>query len=329
MTSTTNAVIFDIGQQAVEIGPVDLPTLGPNDVLVRAGVVGLCRSDNELLDGHLNDQLDLPARVVPGHEWSGTVVEIGDDVKNVVPGDVVVGECVIDDGDWFGFTYGGAAAEQFVAPANLLHRVPKGINLSQAALIEPFTIAYNAFVESGKCDAADVVTVIGGGMIGLCALTIARSKGAVVVLVEPNKKRQALAAELGADVIVDPADIDDVPSFYSQFGKTGADLVFEASGHPAGVASTFRHAGLRGRITNIGICPQEVTAPLGLIQAKNLTVRGVTGSTGVWPDAIRFMQRSAIDLSPVISSEFNYREAEKAMRMTDSSESIKVHLTFS
>lgn len=329
MTSTANAVIFDVNSHTVDIGIIDVPDLGPADVLVRAGVVGLCRSDNELLDGHLNEHLDIPDRIVPGHEWSGTVVAVGREVKNVAPDDVVVGECVISDGHWFGFTYGGAAADQFVVPSALLHRVPAGISLSQAALIEPFTIAYNAFRESGGSDAADIVTVIGGGMVGLCALAIARAKGAAVVLVEPNRKRHDLAAALGADVVVDPAEITDYPSFYSQFaGADGADLVIEASGHPAGIASTYRHAGFRGRITNIGISGAEVTASLGLIQAKNLTVRGVTGSTGVWPDAIRFMQRSGIDLSAVISSEFNYRQAAEAMKMTDSPESIKVHLTF-
>jgi L-iditol 2-dehydrogenase len=327
---TANAVIFDMATHEVQIGAVDVPELGPADILVKAGSVGLCRSDNELLEGHLSGHLDIPDHVVPGHEWSGTVVAVGESVTTLSPGDMVVGECVISDGHWFGFTYSGAAAEQFVVPSQLLHRVPAGITLSQAALIEPFTIAYNAFVESGGCDASDVVTVIGGGMVGLCALTIARAKGATVVLVEPNGKRQALAQDLGADVVLDPADIDDYASFYSQFGGiSGANLVIEASGHPAGISSTFRHAAFRGRITNIGICPADVTAPVGLIQAKNLVVRGVTGSTGVWPAAIRFMQRSDIDLSAVISSEYDYTQAAEAMTMTDTPESTKVHLTFS
>lgn len=330
MVSTANAVIFDMASHEVQIGDVDVPDLGPADVLVKAGSIGLCRSDNELLEGHLNGHLDIPERIVPGHEWSGTVLAVGESVTALAPGDMVVGECVISDGHWFGFTYGGAAAEQFVVPSQLLHRVPEGITLSQAALIEPFTIAYNAFVESGGCDASDVVTVIGGGMVGLCALTIARAKGATVVLIEPNAKRQALALDLGASVVVEPATIDDYAAFYAQFGDvSGASLVIEASGHPAGIASTFRHAAFRGRITNIGICAADVTAPVGLVQAKNLVVRGVTGSTGVWPAAIRFMQRSDIDLSAVISSEYDYTQAAEAMRTTDSPESTKVHLTFS
>lgn len=324
----TNAVIFDVAKGNVEVGPVEVPELGSTDVLVQAGIVGLCRSDNELLEGHLSGQLDLPKRVIPGHEWAGTVLETGRSVTNISVGDRVVGECIIADGDWFGFTYDGAAAEKFKVPAKLLHRIPEGIDLAQAALIEPFTIAYHAFVQSGKCDAADIVTVIGGGMVGLCASSIAKARGAFVVLVEPNSKRRELATELGADIAINPAEIGDITDFYSQFGRSGANLVVEASGHPNGIASTFRHVANRGQITNIGICSADVTAPLGLLQAKNLTVRGVTGSTGVWADAIRFMQRSAIDLTPVVSSIFDYRDADQAMRVTNDPESIKVHLTF-
>ncbi|MBO9523495.1 MAG: zinc-binding dehydrogenase [Nocardioidaceae bacterium] len=328
MTST-RAVVFGSDPRTVDVRSFELAPLGATDVLVAAKVVGLCRSDNELLEGHLDAQLDIPDPVVPGHEWSGEVVAVGEAVTNVRPGDRVVGECVIAPNHWFGFTYQGAASEEFVVPANLLHRMPDAMTFEQGALVEPFTIAYNAFKVSGGSDAADVVVIVGGGMIGLCALAVAKANGSTTVVLEPSDLRRQLATKLGADLVLDPTSLDALAEIRSATGLDGADLVIEASGHPAGLASTVTLARFGGRITNIGICADDsVAAPWGLVQAKDLTVRGTTGSAGIWPAALRFLGRQDIDLTPVITARYHYEDAAAAMRATDDPANVKVHLTF-
>jgi L-iditol 2-dehydrogenase len=327
----TSAVLIETEpRREVRYAPIEVPELGSEDVLIRSKVVGVCRSDIELLEGHLDAQLGVPYPVVPGHEWSGEVVQVGDAVTNVEPGDPVVGECVIAPNHWFGFTYNGAAAEVFVAPSHLLHRLPESLTYEQGALVEPFTIAYRAIRDSGWLDAADVVAIVGAGMIGQCALSVARAMGAVTVIVEPNSNRADLAARMGADVILDPSEHPDLgKAMQEATGSGGANLVIEASGNPNGLASTFELARFAGRITNIGICADSrVSAPLGLIQAKDLSVRGTTGSPGVWPQALRFVERHEIDLSPVVTETFTFEQAADALRAANDTETnVKVHIT--
>lgn len=328
-TRTARAVVFERDPRRVVVRDIEVEPLGRSDVLVAAKAVGLCRSDNELLDGHLDAQLAVPYPVVPGHEWAGEVVAVGGDVTNVAVGDRVVGECVIAPNHWFGFTYHGAASELFRVPSVLLHRLPDGVDYSSGALVEPFTIAYNAVRVSGGVDASDVVAIVGGGMIGQCALAVAHGASAMTMVIEPNPVRRALAVTMGADVVVDPAKEQAGDVLRERFGADGADLVIEASGHPSGLASTLRIARHAGRVTNIGICAQhDVPGAWGLIQAKDLTVRGTTGSSGVWPAALRFLQRNSIDLRPTITATVPFEDAAVAMKATDDPDNVKVHLQF-
>jgi L-iditol 2-dehydrogenase len=323
-----SAVIFEREPRGARCATVAVPALGPDDVLVQSKVVGLCRSDIELLEGHLDEQLGVPYPIVPGHEWSGEVLEVGSSVSNVAPGKPVVGECVIAPNHWFGFTYNGAAAERFVVPSRLLHQLPSSLSFEQGALVEPFTIAYRAIRDSGWMDAADTVAIVGAGMIGQCALAVARSMGALTVVVEPSSNRRDLAVRMGADIVIDPSEGSAAEALQRQAGRDGADLVIEASGNPHGLASTFDLARFGGRIVNIGICAHgQVSAPLGLIQAKDLTVRGTTGSPGVWPQALRFIERNEIDLTPVITATYDFNSAAEALRAADdAATNIKVHL---
>lgn len=328
--STTNAVLFTRDPREASYGKMELPELGSDDVMIASKVVGICRSDIELLDGHLDAQLTPEYPVVPGHEWSGEVIEVGSNVDSLKAGDPVVGECVIAPNHWFGFNYNGAMADQFIAPSRLLHRMPSALTFEQGALIEPFTISYRAIRESGGCDASDLVVIVGGGMIGQCSLAVAKGMGARTVVVEPSEARRELAIRMGAECVLDPSAEEDIAAaLLRETGQDGGDLVVECSGNPDGLASTLTLARFGGRVANIGICAHEaVSAPLGLIQSKDLAVRGTTGSPGVWPQALRFVDRNEIDLTPVITSRFAYSEASEALLASDDSGSqVKVHLT--
>jgi L-iditol 2-dehydrogenase len=330
MTKRATAVLIRDEPRRVDHGEVDVPSPGPGEVLVRAKVVGICRSDIELRDGHLDGQLAVPYPVVPGHEWSGEVVDVGTDITNVQAGDRVVGECVMAPNHWFGFSYHGAASTYFIAPANLLHRLPNGLSYQQGAMVEPFTIAYHAVYKSGSCDGGDVVAITGAGMIGQCALAVTRSMGAFTVVIEPSGRRRELAEKMGADLVLDPRDgMDAVNRALDEHaGVQGADLVIEASGSPHGLASTFDLARHAGRITVIGISSSpSIEAPLSLIQAKDLQIRGVTGSTGVWPRTLRFLARHQIDLSPLVSATYGFTEPDVAFGAAeDTDTNLKIHL---
>src|SRR4051812_12294863 len=160
------ALVFQ-GPRDAAVLDRDAPAIGPDDVLIRSRAVGICHSDFELLEGRYIIPVSYP--IVPGHEWSGEVVQVGSGVEGLRAGDAVVGECVVgpEGRDHFGFSIDGADAEYFKARGEWLHKLPEGTAHSVGALVEPFSVAYNAVLTAGGMDASDTVAVIGGGAGGL------------------------------------------------------------------------------------------------------------------------------------------------------------------
>src|SRR3954465_7900830 len=113
------------GVNAASVDELPVPRIADDEVLVAARSVGICHSDIELLEGRYIIPFRYP--VIPGHEWSGKIVEAGAAVSGYAPGDRVVGECVIGD-DHFGFSISGAAAKYFVAKPAWLHRLPDSLS---------------------------------------------------------------------------------------------------------------------------------------------------------------------------------------------------------
>src|SRR5213594_1569647 len=197
------ALVFEEPRRAA-VCEHDVPTIAPDEVLVRSRNVGICHSDFELYEGRYIIPVSYP--IIPGHEWSGEVAEVGKAVTTLRAGDRVVGECVVNNGDdHFGFSISGANAEYFVAKASWLHRIPDALSFSQGAFVEPFSVAYNATVAAGGIDAGDDVAVIGGGPIGLLCTMAAATMGGSVTLVEPQAHRRALGLEVGAKRTIDPS----------------------------------------------------------------------------------------------------------------------------
>ena len=307
------------------LAEIDTPSIKDDEVLVASRSVGICHSDFELLEGRYIIPFDYP--IIPGHEWAGEIVEVGRDVPDFKPGDRVVGECVIGE-DHFGFSISGAAAEYFVARPEWLHRVPEQLTDTQAALVEPFSCAYFAAMRADNLNASDTAVVFGAGPIGLSCVAVASTLGARVIAVEPNPTRANLARQLGAEEVVDPTSEGFLDTVLELTKGRGADVVLEASGQPAAMAATLEVAGFNARLVNIGIdVGRSAQAQLGLIQSKQLQVRGSIGSPGVWPQTLRFLARTGLDLSPMVTRRFALDEAPDAYAAArQTGENIKVHI---
>lgn len=292
-----------------EVVEMDRPEIGPDEVLVASRAVGVCHSDFELLDGTYIIPVEYP--MIPGHEWSGEVVEVGREVTSVAPGDRVVGECVIGT-DHFGFSISGAAAEYFKVRPEWLHKLPDELSHAQGALVEPFTVAYYATVAAGGVDASDTVAILGAGPIGLCCLAACTGKGATAIVVDPVAERREIATRMGAVAAFEPG-----PGLADQIaGVAGAapQVVLEASGAPVAMASALDIAGFEARVVFVGIdTGGSAETKLGQIQSKSLTARGIIGSPNVWPAALRFLAGTGIDLSPVVTARFSLAEATEAL----------------
>ena len=169
------ALVFAEPRRAV-VETSTCPRIAADEVLVRSRNVGICHSDFELYEGRYIIPVSYP--IIPGHEWAGEIAEVGRGGERLRPGDRVVGECVVNNGDdHFGFSISGADAEYFVAKASWLHRMPEELSFAQGAFVEPFSVAYSAAVAAGGIDASDEVAVIGGGPIGLLCVMAAATMG--------------------------------------------------------------------------------------------------------------------------------------------------------
>ncbi len=320
-------LIFDAPNQPV-VTDVQMPTMTANEVMIRSRRVGICHSDYELLAGKYIIPISYP--VTPGHEWVGEVIEVGANVKGLQPGDRVVGECVIQTPErihHFGFSMDGANREFFAARPEWLHKLPDAVDDAKGALIEPFTCGYYAVMRHGGVNAADTVVVSGGGTIGLVTAAAAIGMGARVIVVDPVELRRDIALRLGAAAVLDPSAGDPIGAV-RDLTKGGADLVVECAGHPASLANVFDYARPEGNISMVGISiGQTFPVELGKIQIKNLSVKGCIGSPGVWPAAIRFLERTGIDLSPIQTHSFPLDQALPALELgRDPRRAVKVTL---
>jgi L-iditol 2-dehydrogenase len=207
--------------------------------------------------------------------------------------------------------------------------MPDQLSWTMGALVEPFSVAYYAIVRAGGVDASNTVAVLGAGPIGLAVAAASAAMGARTVVVEPSPERRKAALQLGASDAVPPEEAEEFLRGITD-GR-GADVVVEASGRPEVMATALELVAFQGRVAYIGIdVGREAPAKLGLIQSKELRITGSIGSPGVWPETLRFLAASGIDLSPLVTQRFGVGQALDALDTAHhpSPTTIKAHVEF-
>jgi L-iditol 2-dehydrogenase len=173
----------------------------------------------------------------------------------------------------------GGFAERVVLPRHCVHPLPEGLDPRTAALAEPAACCLEG-LEMARLRRGATVLVIGGGIMGLLTLALARARGAgLTLLSDPLASRREAARELGADVVVDPA-VDDLPGIVDrETGSRGVDLACEAVGKPELVAAAARLTRPRGVVQLVGVCPKGSTLPVDLFDFhfRELTLTGAYG----------------------------------------------------
>jgi len=321
------ALVFsEAGAAGVE--EVDEPEIGDNEILVELRQVGVCHSDFDLLADNYIIPVQFP--IIPGHEWAGEIVEVGKSVRGFSSGDRIVGECTVNGGaDHFGFSISGAAAERFKIRSDWAHRLPDELSWQQGATVEPFSCAYHAIDRLGGIKGGDEVAVVGGGPIGLSAVAAAAAMGGRVILVEPTESRRVLGEQMGAHDAVDPTSAPVDEQVRDLTAGRGADVVIEASGNAAAMASALEIAGFRARLGFIGInVGGQAPAAMGMIQSKALAITGTIGSPDIWPETIRFMSATGLDLDPMVTSVYDLIDGPEALNAAeDRAHNVKVQMT--
>jgi threonine 3-dehydrogenase len=323
---------------------VPVPAIGINDVLIRVHKTGICGTDLHIDAWDPWAARTIQPPLVVGHEFVGDIVEVGANVSGFKPGDLVSGEGHVVCGkcrhclagqrhlcvDTVGLGVGrdGAFAEYVALPmTNIWHHAP-GIDEDVAAIFDPFGNAVHtalAFPVLGE----DVL-VSGAGPIGLMATAVARHAGARhVVASEPNAFRRELALRMGATVAVDPRERD-LHAVQADLGMVeGFDIALEMSGVEAALRSAIENMAHGGRIAILGIPTDEISLDVNTIVFNQLTLRGIYGREmyETWYQ-MTVMLQSGLDISPVITHRFGFRDFEAAFAAAGSGDSGKVIMSW-
>jgi 2-desacetyl-2-hydroxyethyl bacteriochlorophyllide A dehydrogenase len=317
----------------VALREVDDPTPGPEDVLVRSRAAGVCRTDLEVLKGEL-DRRWIRYPCIPGHEWSGEVVEVGERAQGVAPGDRVVCEGIIPCGhcrrcragetnlcenyDQLGFTRGGGYGEFVTCPARLVHRLPEHVSFEAGVLVEPASVVVRA-LERGRLAAGETVGVIGVGTLGSLAVALARlAAPARIVAYGIRPEELELARRLGADATVD------VSNGEPELGEL--DLVLETAGAVPAVELATRLVREGGRVVLLGIAGEGKTleaVPADRVALRDLELIGsVAYTSAVWTRVVSLLAEHRVDLAPIVTHRFPLAEFERAFELLENRRGI-------
>lgn len=312
--------------------------LRAQDVRVEVAYSGICGTELHLYDGMV---FGAPAEgpQALGHEFSGRVVEVGGEVETLAVGDRVTaipgGPCYRCELCRIGrpsmcpnrvSIRSGAWAKTMVLPAQIAWRVPDDVTDRAASLTEPLACAVRA-VERAELRSGDRVCVVGGGPIGLLVAAVAKASGAhTVVVSETRAFRRRLAESVGADRTVDPAAEELAEVVRAATRGMGADVVFEAVGHPRTIEQAIDVAAPGGTVVIVGVADRDAVASFKPqeIFFKELTIRGTKGVTYGVDRALRWLGR--LDLERLITHELPLARAEEAVELALRGDSGKVVL---
>ena len=331
------------GALDLRLEPETPKALGPTDVLLCLGAGGICGSDLHYFQHGRVGAFVVREPLVPGHEASGVVMQVGSDVTRVQPGQRVAinpsHACGVCDYCRAGrgnlcrkmFFLGSASVfphaqgmfrEQFVmGQAQLTPITEEHISLGEIACAEPLSIGLHAVARAGSV-LGETVLVTGGGTIGCMSVMAARLAGAAEVIVcDINDRALAMARSVGADRAirsdqVDPASLADL-----------ADVTIEAAGSPAALATCLTATRRGGRIVQVGTLPPELMFPANSLMARELDYRGCFRAHLEFDWAVQAIRTRRVDVRPLISAQLPLAQSQQAFELAmDRTRSTKVQL---
>ncbi|MHA2187406.1 MAG: zinc-dependent alcohol dehydrogenase [Candidatus Thorarchaeota archaeon] len=331
----------------LEIREIEKPNPGPEEVLIEVAASGLCGTDLHIK----HNQSHYTPPVVLGHEYSGTVVELGEDVQSVKVGDKVVSpataycgqcyhcktgcvnRCTCVDKRILGVSQAnGAFAKFLVVPEYILHKVPKGLSMEEAALAEPTACVVHNVAERTPITPGDIVVVQGPGTMGLIAAQVAKAMGAGKVImtgVTSDRWRLDIAEKTGTDITIDvQQDTDAVETVREHSDGLGADVVIEASGSGIARAQALDFVKVTGHVSLLGVQGSPTDINLDHMIEKELTMVGTWGTIpSSWVTTLRMMATGQINVKPIITHRLSLDEWEKGFDLMETQTAIKVLFT--
>lgn len=333
-----------------------VPQIGPGEVLLRVQSVGICASDLKCYlgaplfwgDAHREGYCQAP--IIPGHEFAGEVVALGEgagEKYGLKLGDIAVSEQIVPCGecrycrrgqywmcmvhDIYGFRKAafGAMAEYCRLPARALnYRVPASIPAHHAAYIEPLACAIHA-VQRGDIGLDHAVVVAGAGPLGLGMVAAARMKSPrLLIALDMDDQRLDLARACGADVGLNPGKVDVIDEVRKLTDGYGCDVYIEATGHPAAVEQGLHMICKLGTFVEFSVMREPVTTDWTIIgDTKELNLHGAHLSPHCYPIAIRMLEQGLLPMDRIVTHQLSLAEFQKGIDLVaDGKRSVKVTL---
>jgi alcohol dehydrogenase len=340
------AVAFDAFGEHLYIMQVDLPVDSPHGVVIKVAASGLCRCDWHGWQGHDSDITELPH--IPGHEFAGTIHEVGANVTNWKIGDRVTvpfvcgcGECVdclagnaqVCKFQWQpGFNGPGSYAEYVrISHADFnLVSIPENISFETAASLGcRFATSYRGIVQVAKVQPGEWVAVFGCGGVGLAAVMIAKSRGARVIGVDTSHAARDRAKLAGAEIVLDSVH-DDVVAVTRKLTEVGVDVTVDALGSIKTAKLAVESLRRLGRHVQIGLLPpaqigDHASIPMHLVIGRELQIFGSHGmSAATYPDMLADISSGLLRPDSLIERSISLEEVPDAMQNLGSHPGITI-----
>jgi L-iditol 2-dehydrogenase len=339
-----NRAAFMTELNKMEIREIDVPTPKYREVLVKLEYVGICGSDVHYFhDGRCGDFI-VEGDFMLGHECAGTVIALGEGIQSLKIGDKVAlepgipcGQCefcktgrynLCPDVQFLATPPVQGCYENYIAfPENMCFKLPNNISTKEGALVEPLSVGMHAAAQ-GSITLGDQVVILGSGCIGLCTLLACKAHGATdITVVDVINKRLDYALKLGATRVLNAKNDDAIEFINKLTNSAGVEKVFETAGSPITIAQTPYMVKNGGTIILVGLSADpEVKFNFGKIMAKEAKIESVFRYRNIYPKAISAIAKGIIDVSGIVTDEFEFDDIQKAFEcaINDKENVVKV-----
>lgn len=311
----------------IRVEDVEEPVVSSGKLKVKVEWAGICGSDlHAYLDGLSMEAHPISGQKPPltlGHEFSGTIVEVAEDVKNHQVGERVAIEPLIYCGECYackrgyynqcsqvgfvGLNRDGGFAKYVIVDENMVHILPENVSFEEGALVEPTAVSFYAVRES-KLKAGDSVAIFGAGPIGLLTLLSAKAAGATqIIVVDISKERLEKAKELGATTVIDGTRDDIVPTIL-QLTKGGVNVAYECAGVQQTMTNAVASIKQGGQVMAIAVFAKPVAVDMGLIMFKAADITSTLAYRHVFPEVIDMIATGRLDVKPVITKKIELKD---------------------
>ena len=298
---------------------VDKPIIKPDEVLVEVKAVGICGSDIHGMDGSTGRRIPP---IIMGHEASGVITEIGQDVSGWKTGDRVTFDSTIYKlDDWYtrkghynlsdnrmvlgvscnDFKRDGAFAQFVAIPSHILYMIPANISFEQAAMVEPVAVALHS-INLSQAKINDTAIVFGSGMIGLFIIQLLKQAGCRVIAVDMLPEKLEMAKQAGADYVFNSLTDNVASEIQNLTSNRGADLAFEAVGITPTIQAAVESIRKGGTLVLVGNLSPMIELPLQKVVTKELIVKGSCAINGEYTAVLDLISSGKVNVNDMMSA---------------------------